>query len=78
VLKAYTIQESCENFHRHTAKLLHSDERGDGHIFFMDNYFSSPHLFSDLHNGKINCCGTVHHDWQFLPTNFGAKTLKLW
>jgi hypothetical protein len=28
VLKVYTIQENCEHFHRHTAKLLHSDERG--------------------------------------------------
>jgi hypothetical protein len=28
VLKVYTIQESCENFCRHTAELLHSDERG--------------------------------------------------
>jgi hypothetical protein len=53
-------------------------EENVGHKLFMDNYFSSPHLFSDSHNGKINCCGTVHHDRQFLPTNFGPKTLKLW
>jgi hypothetical protein len=40
--------------------------------------FSSPHLFSDLHNKKINCCGTVHHNRQGMPMNCGLKTLKLW
>jgi hypothetical protein len=32
---------------------------GVGHKLYMDNYFSSPSLFKDLHQRKINCCGTV-------------------
>jgi hypothetical protein len=30
-----------------------------GHILCMDNFFSSPDLFDDLHTKAINCCGTV-------------------
>jgi hypothetical protein len=44
----------------------------------MDNYFSSPQLFSDSHNRKINCCDTVHHNRQGMPTDCGLKKLKLW
>lgn len=53
-------------------------EESVGHKLFVDNYFSSPHLFSDLHNRKINCCGRVNHDRQGMPTNCEPKTLKLW
>jgi hypothetical protein len=28
-----------------------------GHKLYMDNFFSSPDLFDDLHSRKINCCG---------------------
>ena len=52
--------------------------QGFGQMLFMDNQLSSPKLFSDLHNRKINCCGTVHHDRQGMPTNCRLKTLKLW
>jgi len=78
VLKVYTIEESCENFRRNRAKLSHSDERGECWTMFMYNYFSSPHLFSDVRNGKINCCGIVHHNKQVVPTDCGLNTLKLW
>jgi hypothetical protein len=30
-----------------------------GHKLYMDNSFSSPDLFDDLHIKAINCCGTV-------------------
>jgi hypothetical protein len=53
-------------------------EESVGHKLFMDNYFSLPQLFSDLRNGKINCCGTVHQNRQIMPTDCGLKTLKLW
>jgi hypothetical protein len=49
----------------------------------MDTYylwiiiFSSLQFVSDLHNRKINYCGTVHHNRQGMPTG-GTKTLKLW
>jgi hypothetical protein len=35
---------------------------GVGHKIFMDSYFSSPEIFSDLHHGIINACGAVHHN----------------
>lgn len=31
-----------------------------GHHIYMDNFFSSPKLFSDLYVEDIYCCGTVH------------------
>jgi hypothetical protein len=35
---------------------------GLGHKIFMDNYFTSPTLFDDLFQRKINVCGTVRQD----------------
>jgi hypothetical protein len=35
---------------------------GAGHKISMNNYFTSPKLFNDLHHSKINVCGTVHHN----------------
>jgi hypothetical protein len=40
---------------------------GLGHKIFMDNYFTSPALFDDLFQQKINACGTVHHDRRGMP-----------
>jgi hypothetical protein len=45
-------------------KLIRQVE-GVRHKLFMDNYFSLPQLFSDLHNGKG------------MPANSGPKVLKL-
>jgi hypothetical protein len=59
-----------------TGLQLTRNAEGVGHKLFMDNYFS-PQLFSDLHNRKITSCGTVHHNRQGMPANFGPKTLKL-
>jgi hypothetical protein len=39
---------------------LVQEVEGVGHKMFMDNYFISPKLFSDLHHKKINACSTVH------------------
>jgi hypothetical protein len=33
---------------------------GMGQKLFMDNYFTSPALFDDPFQRKINACGTVH------------------
>jgi hypothetical protein len=57
-------------------KLLRKVE-GVGHKLFMDNYCSSPQLFSDLHKRKINSCGTVRHNRKGMLPNFGPKVLKL-
>jgi hypothetical protein len=47
-----------------------------GHKLYMDNVFSSPDLFDDLHTKAINCCGTVRPNQKGMPTAFGRK-LKL-
>jgi hypothetical protein len=50
---------------------------GVGHKIFMDNYFTSPNLFNDLHSRKINACGTVRHNRKGMPSNFSPKDLKM-
>jgi hypothetical protein len=57
-------------------KLIRKVE-GVGHKLLMDDYFSSPQLFSDLHKRKINSCATVCHNRKGMPPNFGPKALKL-
>jgi sorbitol-specific phosphotransferase system component IIBC len=47
-----------------------------GNKLYIDNAFSSPELFDDLHTKVINCCGTVRPNRKGMPRDFG-KTLKL-
>jgi hypothetical protein len=48
-----------------------------GTKIFMDNYFTSPKIFSDLHHSKINACGTVCHNRKEMPPNFSPENLQL-
>ena len=50
---------------------------GLGHKVFMDSYFTSPALFDDLFQRKINACGTVRHDRRGMPRDIGPKSLKM-
>jgi hypothetical protein len=50
---------------------------GLGHKIFMDNYLTSPALFDDLFQRKINACGTVRHDRRGMPRDIGPKSLKM-
>ena len=43
------------------------------HKLYMDNFFSSPALFDDLHTKTINCCGTVRPNNKGMPKNFGHE-----
>jgi hypothetical protein len=43
----------------------------------MDNYFSSPALFDDLLERKINTRGTVHNDGRGMPQEIRPKSMKL-
>lgn len=47
--------------------------KGHGHKLHMDNYFSSPDLYNNLTEWKINCCGTVrpNHKLQKQDTETG-------
>jgi len=46
---------------------------GLGHKLVMDNYFTSPALFDDLFQQKINAYGTVCHDRH----DIGPKSQKM-
>jgi hypothetical protein len=50
---------------------------GLGPKVFMDSYFTSPVLFDDLFQRKINACGTVRHDKRGMPQDIGPKSLKM-
>ncbi|PNF29671.1 PiggyBac transposable element-derived protein 4 [Cryptotermes secundus] len=50
---------------------------GLGHKIYMDNYFSSPALFDDLLDRKINSCGTVRNDRRGMPQDIRPKSMKL-
>jgi hypothetical protein len=50
---------------------------GLGHKVLMDNYFTSPALFDDLFQCKINTCETVCHDRRIMPQDIGLKCLKM-
>lgn len=38
-----------------------------GHSLFVDNWYTSPKLFSELHNRKTNACGTVRKNRKLMP-----------
>jgi hypothetical protein len=42
----------------------------------MNNNYSSPDLYGDLMEEKINCCGTVRPNRKEMPGDFRSKTLK--
>jgi len=60
-----------------TVRHLTSRVEGLGHKIFMDNFFSSPRLFDDLDEHKINSCGTVWPNRKNMPCDFGPKQRKL-
>ncbi|PNF34414.1 hypothetical protein B7P43_G13948 [Cryptotermes secundus] len=50
---------------------------GSGHKLYMDSYFSSPALYDDLLEHRINLCGTVRNDRRGMPQEIRPKSLKL-
>ena len=40
---------------------------GEGHHVYMDNYYSSPDLFWELHCKEVFACGTCQSNWKNLP-----------
>jgi hypothetical protein len=45
-----------------------------GHRIFISNYFTTPKHFNDLHQRKINECGTFCHNRKEMLPNFIPKT----
>jgi len=51
--------------------------QGHDHKLYMDNYFSSPDLFSDLDMKQIYCCGSVRPNRKCHATGLGPKRMTL-
>ncbi|PNF14142.1 hypothetical protein B7P43_G17736 [Cryptotermes secundus] len=48
-----------------------------GHKLYMENFFSSPHLFDKLMTKDITCCGTVRPNRKCLPDDFRRRQFRL-
>jgi len=46
-------------------------------MLYIDSYFSSPYLYDDLTEQKLNFCSTVRQNHKWMPDNCRSKTLKL-
>lgn len=51
------------------------DLGGQGRSLYVDNWYSSPKLFSKLHDEKLNVCGTVRINRMHLP-KINTKIIK--
>ena len=49
---------------------------GKGHHVYMDNYYSSPDLFFELHNKECFACGTCRKNRKNLPKAVTTAKLK--
>ena len=57
---AKTLDPKCTPTTKVVVGLLQSCNLvGKGHHVYLDNYYSSPELFSELHYLETFCCGTV-------------------
>ena len=57
------VKKLCERLH------------GKNHHVYMDNYFSTPKLFTDMERACIYCCGTVRVNRKGLPVELKNKRL---
>jgi hypothetical protein len=44
----------------------------------LDNVFSFPDLFDNLHTKAVNCCDTVRPNQKGIPRGFGRKLVLKW
>jgi hypothetical protein len=56
---------------KHLCQPLH----GKNHHVYMDNFFSSPKLFTDLQADGVYCCGTLRLNRKGVPAGMKAKRL---
>ena len=55
---------------------LDADLLGKGYTIFLDNWFSSPFLFQELHSKRTNIVGTVRKNRKNMPMNLRNLKLK--
>jgi hypothetical protein len=49
-----------------------------GHKLYLNNVFSSPDLYDNLHAKVTNCCGSVRPNRKGMPSDFGRKFGLKW
>jgi hypothetical protein len=47
-----------------------------GHKVYMDNFFSSPDFYDDLHKRTVICCATPRQNRKDMLVGFDHKTEK--
>ena len=74
---AKTLDPKCTPTTKTVVGLLQSCNLvGKGHHVYLNNYYSSPELFSELHYLETFCCGTVHSLRKNLPLAVTKVKLK--
>ena len=74
---AKTLDPKCTPTTKTVVGLLQSCNLvGKGHHVYLDNYYSSPELFSELHYLETFCCGTVRSLRKNLPLAVTKVKLK--
>ena len=74
---AKTLDPKCTPTTKTVVGLLQSCNLvGKGHHVYLDNYYSSPELFSELHYLETFCCGTVCSLRKNLPIEVTKVKLK--
>ena len=74
---AKTLDPKCTPTTKTVVGLLQSCNLvGKGHHVYLDNYYSSPELFSELHYLETFCCGTVRSLRKNLPIAVTKVKLK--
>ena len=74
---AKTLDPKCTPTTKVVVGLLQSCNLvGKGHHVYLDNYYSSPELFLELHYLETFCCGTVRSQRKNLPLAVTKVKLK--
>ena len=76
-LKIYTGQDKTDTPASTKIVLdLNEDLLGKGYTIFLDNWFSSPFLFQELHSKRTNVVGTVRKNRKNMPKDLRNLKLK--
>ena len=77
VMDAEVLDPQCNTTTKTVIGLLQKGNLlGKGHHVYMDNYYSSPELFSELHYKETFACGTCRSNRKNMPKSVTKAKLK--
>ena len=77
VMDAEVLDPQCNTTTKTVIGLLQKGNLlGKGHHVYMDNYYSSPELFSELHYKETFACGTCRSNQKNMPKSVTKANLK--